>query len=124
MRRQIEKRRIEFRGTPGGAPERQVTLADGRRYTHRCSPQTFEKVAAYLDEHSAQNLKMQSLADAIEAPMTQVNVALQLLGERGLIVTDGRVVSIREGYRTAFHEHAMTEFYALIEGCPPEYGEA
>jgi len=123
MARSTEHRSIEFRGTPGGALEREVTFPDGRRYSHRCSQKVFEAVVAYIEDHQSEALKMQSLADAVDAPCTQVNVALQLLHERGLLVTSGRLGYVAEGYASAFGEHAMTEFYALIEGCPPEIRE-
>jgi len=112
MARSTENRDIEFRGTPGGALERTVRLPDGREYAHRCSKEVFEAVAGHIDEHQGEGVKMQSLADTLDVPMTQANVALQLLAERGLLETHGRL-----GYV------AMTEFYALIEGCPPEIRE-
>jgi len=120
MARPLEKRDIEFRGTPGGALERLVRLPDGKEYAHRCSRTVFEAVAAYIDDHQREGVKIKSIADAIDAPMTQVNVALQLLSERGLLETHGRLGYVAPGYAIAFHEHAMTEFFALIEGCPPE----
>lgn len=119
MRRRTERRHIEFRGSPGGALERVVTLPDGRQYIHRCSEQIFRQVAAWLDDHS-DLVTMTAIADAIDAPLTQVNVALELLKERGMLLpADGRRSHIPEGYASAFFEHAMTEFYALIEGHPP-----
>jgi len=124
MARSTENRDIEFRGTPGGALERTVRLPDGREYAHRCSKKVFEAVAGYLDEHQGEGAKMQSVAAAIDAPMTQVNVALQLLTERGMLETHGRLGYVAPGYAKALYEHAMTEFYALIEGCPPEFREA
>ena len=124
MARNIEKSDVEFRGTLGGALEREVTLPDGRQYSHRCSEQIFKAVVAHIDDHQREGVKMQSVADAIDAPMTQVNVAIQLLTERGLLITSGRLGYVAEGYATAFYEHAMTEFYALIEGYPPEFREA
>lgn len=123
MRQPLENRDIEFRGTPGGALERVVKLPDGREYVHRCSKRVFEALAGYLDEHQNEGVKIQSLADALDAPMTQVNVALQLLTERGLLETRGRLGYVTPGYASAFFEHAMTEFYALIEGHPPELHE-
>jgi len=119
MPRPLEKRDIEFRGMPGGALERAVRLPNGREYAHRCSRKSFEAVVTYIDDHQHEGVKMQSLADAIGAPMTQVNVAIQLLIERGLVESDGRTVRIAPGYAKGFYEHAMTEFDALIEGCPP-----
>ena len=127
MRRSIDERDIEFRGTPGGALERFVRLADGREYAHRCSKQVFEQVAGYLEDHQREGVKIQSISDAIDAPMTQVNVALQLLTERGLLEKPsggGRLGYVAPGYAQGFYEHAMTEFYALIEGHPPQFREA
>jgi len=124
MRRSIDNRDIEFRGTPGGALERVVKLPDGRAYAHRCSQQVFEQVAGCLEDHQREGVKIQSISDAIDAPMTQVNVALQLLTERGLLETHGRLGYVAPGYASAFFEHAMTEFYALIEGHPPQFREA
>ena len=124
MGRSIEKRDIEFRGTPGGSLERTVRLPDGREYAHRCSKEVFEAVAGYLDGHHGEGVKIQSIADALDVPMTQVNVALQLLTERGMLETHGRLGYVAPGYASAFHEHAMTEFWALIEGCPPEFRDA
>ena len=120
----IEKHDIEFRGTPGGALERAVRLHDGREYTHRCSRKTFEAVVAYIDDHQRDGVKITSIADAIEVPMTQVNVALQLLAERGLLQRHGRLGYVAPGYAAAFFEHAMTEFCALIEGYPPELADS
>ena len=110
--------------SPGGALERIVRLSDGREYAHRCSKEVFEAVASHLDEHQGEGVKIQSIADAIDAPMTQVNVALQLLTERGMLESHGRLGDVATGYASAFYEHAMTEFYALIEGHPPEFREA
>ena len=123
MRRSLENREVTFRGTPGGLLERCVKRPDGREYAHRCSKEVFEAVAGHIDEHQGEGVKMQSLADTLDVPMTQVNVALQLLAERGLLETHGRLGYVAPGYAKAFYEHAMTEFYALIEGCPPEIRE-
>ena len=123
MRRSLERRNIEFQGTPGGVLERVVKLPDGREYAHRCSKEVFEAVAGHLDEHQGEGVKIQSIADPLDVPMTQVNVALQLLTERGLLETHGRLGYVAPGYASAFFEHAMTEFYALIEGHPPEFRE-
>ena len=124
MGRSTEKRDIQFRGTPGGALERTVKLPDGREYAHRCSRRVFEAVAGHLAEHQSEGVKIRSLADALDAPNTQVNVALQLLTDRGLLETHGRLGYVAPGYAGAFYEHAMTEFCALIEGHPPEFHDA
>jgi len=124
MTRSIENRQIEFRGTPGGLLERAVKLPDGREYAHRCSQKVFEAVAAHIEDHQAEGVKIQSVSDAVNAATTQVGVALALLTERGLLETHGRLGYAAPGYAEMFFEHAMTEFYALIEGCPPEFHDA
>ena len=119
-RHPLKQRDITFGGTPAGMLERTVTLHDGRAYTHRCCREIFEAVAGYLDEHQDEGVTMNSLADAVDAPMTQVNVALQLLTERGLLEAHSRLNYVAPGYADGFYEHALTEFLALIEGYPPE----
>ncbi len=90
MRRRTENRTIEFRGSPGGALECVVTLHDGWQYIHRCSEQILRQVAAWLDDHT-ELVTTTSIADAIDAPLTQVNVALELLKECGMLApVDGR----------------------------------
>ena len=121
MRHSLEHRDIEFKGTRGGVLERVVKLPDGREYAHRCSKAVFEAVAGHIDEHQGDGVKIQSIADTLDVPMTQVNVVLQLLTERGMLETHGRLGYVAPGYANAFYEHAMTEFYALIEGHPPEF---
>lgn len=121
MARPLDKRDVAFQGTPGGALQRVVKLPDGRTYAHRCSKQVFEAVAGHLDEHPREGVTIQALADTLDAPMTQVNVALQLLSERGLLESHDRLGYVAPGYASAFFEHAMTEFHALIEGHPPEF---
>lgn len=123
MRQPTQNRVVEFRGTPGGALERVVKLHGGRQDLHRCSREVFEAVAGYLDDHSRDDVKLMSLADALDAPKTQVNMALELLIERGMLKAraDGRLSRVTPGYASAFYEHAMTEFWALIEGHPPEF---
>ena len=121
MRHSLEHRDIEFKGTCGGVLERVVKLSDGREYAHRCSKAVFEAVAGHIDEHQGDGVKIQSIADTLDVPMTQVNVVLQLLTERGMLETHGRLGYVAPGYANAFYEHAMTEFYALIEGHPPEF---
>jgi hypothetical protein len=67
---------------------------------------------------------MNSLADDVDAPMTQVNVALQLLTERGMLESHSRLSYIAPGYADGFYEHAMVELLALLEGHLPEFRES
>ena len=121
MRRTTENRQVEFRGTRGGALEREVKLADGREYTHRCSQQAFERIVGHIDDHIEESFTVFGTAEALDIPYTQATVAIDLLDERGMLTTEGRRRYVADGYRAAFYEHAMTEFHALAAGHPPEH---
>ena len=118
MRRNFTNRIIEHRVVDDHL-ERQVTLPNGRSYMHRCSKKVFQDVAYYLLEHPTRALTMSSVASAIDAPFTQVNVALELLKERGILETRRRLSYVGECYRDVVYEHAMVEFLALEAGQPP-----
>ena len=121
MRRHTERRHIEFHPSPGGALERIVTRPDGQRYTHRCSEAVFTDLARYLDDHVGQELTCQGVATEIGATYSNVQAGWDLLLERGMLVdANAKRKQVASGYRSAFFEHAMTEFYAIIEGHPPE----
>lgn len=117
MARLIEQRKIDY-SVVGDVLVRDVTLADGRTYTHRCSKKVFEEVCFYIEEHSHQGLTLGSIAEAIDAPYTQVNVVLELLKDRGMVEVRGR-----RSYMAmdCVHIHAMVEFYALAEGVAPTF---
>jgi len=95
-----------------GVLVRQVTLPDGRTYTHRCTRQVFEEVAHHVDEQGSEGVTLDPLAEALDAPSTQVNVALEFLKERGCVVTRGR-----RNYpaSSGVFEDAMIEFCYLAE---------
>lgn len=92
-----------------------VSGADGRSYTHRCARQTFETVAHAVDETPAQGegASFQAIARRENLPFTQVNVALEFLKERGIVVVRGR-----RSYPSSIcaFEDAMAEFMFLAEG--------
>ncbi len=92
---------------------RTVTLPDGRSYMHRCGREAFEAVAHGVDELGDQGVTLEPLAEALDLPNTQVNVALEFMKERGCLVTRGR-----RNYPSSdvLFEDAMTEFYALADG--------
>jgi hypothetical protein len=109
------QRDVRFEATDGYLV-RTVTFpaADGRTYAHRCPLATYELVAHAADETPTQGegITLEPLARALDVPFTQVNVALEFLKERGVLVTRHR-----RSYRasaTAF-EDAMCEFHALRE---------
>ena len=123
MRRNLEDRDIDWR-VIDGLLERSVTLHDGRSYSHRCTKAVFEQVARYIADPLAAGLTMDLIAQAINEPYTQVNVAFELLKERSILETDGRKSFVGAGYREALYEHAMTEYHALADGYPPQFRPA
>lgn len=116
MPRNLRDRGVEW-SVHDGVLQRTVTSRDGRTYVHRCSRQVFEEVCFYIEEHPKQGLTMNTIADAIDAPYTQVNITLELLKERGILDVRGR-----RSYMAmdCVHLHGMTEFLALAEGVPPQ----
>jgi hypothetical protein len=104
-------RTVEFLADDDGALKRVVQLSDGRQYVHRCTREVFEAVAfAYED---GQGHTMEEIADALNAPFTQVNVAVEFLKERGVI----EVRAKRKSYAASgcIFEDAMIEYHALLE---------
>ena len=91
-----------------------VKGADGRGYVHRCERESFGSVAwAFEEECPPSGYTLKTLAQVTGAPMTQVNVALAFLKERGCIIT-----RFRRHYpaSTFLFEDAMIEYLALAEG--------
>ncbi len=90
---------------------RTVTLSDGRQYEHRCSRENFEAVLYHLQEQGEGT--MPGIAQWLELPYTQVDVALGFLKERGCVT----VFSRRSHPASKFlFEDGMTEWYALVYG--------
>lgn len=106
-----DKRIINF-DVVDGRLVRTTILPDGRTYTHRCTRDVFENVAYAIAERAADGATLESIADAIDAPYTQVNVALEFLKERGCVVIRGRRTYPAS---TFLYEDAMTEFLYLAE---------
>jgi len=69
---------------------RTVVLPGGRCYVHRCTRETFEAVAHGVEDRAAEGVALDPLAEALDAPATQVNVALEFLKERGCVANRGR----------------------------------
>lgn len=105
------ERNVEF-AFEHGFLDRRVTFPDGRSYVHRCERAVFEVVARHLDAGGNVGETMTSIAEALDLPFTQVNVALEFLKERGCVVTRGRL-SYPAG--TFVYEDAMVELLALEE---------
>jgi hypothetical protein len=83
-----------------------------RNYVHRCTRDIFRKVAYAIEDHAAGGTTLEQIVQAIDAPYTQVNVALAFMRERGC-------VEIRR--RRTFpasdivYEDAMIEFMYLAQ---------
>ena len=88
---------------------------DGRGYTHRCDRLTYETASHAIEEAGQAGVTLEPLAEAIDAPYTQTNVALAFLKERGCLVT-----RLRRHYpaSTFLFEDAMVEYLALAEDKP------
>ena len=91
---------------------RTIVLPDGGSYVHRCMRETFEEVAHAIEERADDGVTLGPLAEAIDAPSTQVNVALEFLKERGCVIVRGRRSFPASNF---LFEDAMTEFYYLAE---------
>ena len=89
---------------------RTVVLPGGRSYVHRCTQETFEAVAHAVEDRAAEGVTLDPLAATLDAPATQVNVALEFLKERGCVTTRGR-----RNYPASnvLFEDAVTEFCYL-----------
>ncbi len=112
MRQRRQRRDVQFAVIDGRLVQT-VTPRGGRPYVHRCTRGVFEAVCRAMEACRAAGATMQTLAEAIDAPYTQVNVALEFLKERGCLET-----RLRRSYPASdvLFEDAMTEFFALAEG--------
>ncbi len=91
---------------------RQVVFPDGNSYTHRCTLETFKEVAYAIEERAKEGVTCDTLAEALDLPYTQVNVALEFMKERGCLE-----VRRRRSYPASefLFEDAMCEFTFLAE---------
>lgn len=94
-----------------GALVRSVIPRRGKAYEHRCTLETLEAVCHRFDEHGEGNT-VETIAEALDAPMTQVATALAFLLERGIIE-----VRARRNFPATIDVHldTMTEYHALRE---------
>jgi hypothetical protein len=100
--------------------EMTVTFPDASQsgYVHRCTRDIFREVAFTIEQHAAPGprgsggVTLNDLVAAMDAPFTQVNVALSFMKERGCVE-----VRHRRSYPAsdALYEDAMIEFSYLAE---------
>jgi len=94
-----------------GALVRSVIPRRGKPYEHRCTLELFEAVCHRFDEHGEGDT-VETIAKAIDAPITQVATALAFLLERGIVTVENR-----RNYPATIDVYldAMTEYHALRE---------
>ncbi len=86
---------------------------DSRPYVHTCTQQVYQDVAHAIDELAGCTFTGESIREAIDAPFTQVMVAMSFLRERGCITTvHGRKNAAAS---TVVYEDAMLEWHAMRE---------
>ena len=91
---------------------RQVVFPDGNSYTHRCTLETFKDVAHAIEERAEEGVTCDGLAEALDLPHTQVNVALEFMKERGCVEVRRRRTYPASNF---LFEDAMIEFTFLAE---------
>lgn len=94
--------------------EMKVVFTDNtaRDYVHRCTRDIFREVAFTIEEKAAGGTTLEDLVAAMDAPFTQVNVALAFMKERGCVE-----VRMRRTFpaSAALYEDAMVEFCYLVD---------
>ena len=86
MRRRPSGREVQFE-VADGRLVRTVRFPDGGGYVHRCTQAIYEAVAHAAEETSDSGATLDVLAEKLDAPFTQVAVALDFLKEQGCVVT-------------------------------------
>ena len=92
---------------------RSVTPARGTPYQHTCDKDVYESVAHAIDELNGASFTGEEIRQSIQAPFTQVFVALAFLRERSCIVPAHRQKSVAATNDT--YLDAMIEWHALRE---------
>ena len=92
---------------------RRVVPTRGNPYAHSCTKTVYDDVAWAIEQAGAGTFTLESVRDAIDAPCTQVAVAMAFLKERSCIVP------ARERRHKAasdfVYEDALIEWHALRE---------
>jgi len=111
----MTRERIEtFSVARDGMLVRSVVPRRGRAYEHRCSLESLKAVCHRFDEHG-QGDTVETIAAAIDVPITQVATTLAFLLERGIVLVENR-----RNYPATIDVYldAMTEYHALAEHAP------
>ncbi|MAX23025.1 MAG: hypothetical protein CMJ19_00860 [Phycisphaeraceae bacterium] len=83
-----------------------------RDYVHRCSRDVFREVAYTIEDYAAGGTTLDQIVQAIDAPYTQVNVALGFMKERGCVEVHHRRIFPASDI---VYEDAMIEFMHLAD---------
>ncbi len=97
----------------GNVMARSVVPRRGTPYRHTCDLDVFTDVAHAIDGLGGEPFTLESVRAALDAPFTQVAVAIAFLKERGCIVPGPRRSSVAA--TGSVHLDAMTEWHALRE---------
>ena len=100
---------MEFRIDSSGAIVRTVSIPGNPiPYVHRCEAETFRTVADAVE--TVPQIKLELIAENLDLPYTQVNVALEFMKDRGCLGTEGRKTFLVSKFT---YEDCLTEYYAL-----------
>lgn len=112
MPRNRQQRDVTFR-VQDDHLEMHVTFAylPDRNYMHRCTRDVFREVAYAIEDHAAGGTTLEQIVQAIDAPYTQVNVALAFMKERGCVEVRRRIYPTSD----IVYEDAMIEFMHLAQ---------
>jgi hypothetical protein len=92
---------------------RSVVPKRGTPYQHTCDKDVFEAVAHAIDELDGATFTYEEVRQTLDAPFTQVAVAIAFLRERGIIETAQRRRSVAA--TNDLYLDAMIEWHALRE---------
>ena len=95
---------------------RSVIPKRGEPYRHTCDMDVYEAVAHAVDDLNGASFTYEEIRKSIDAPFTQVAVAIAFLKERGCIVLAHRRRSVAAAGAGCVHLDAMIEWHALPEG--------
>lgn len=95
---------------------RTVTPRSGQTYEHSCTEQVYQEMAHAIDALDGAAFTGDSIRVQIDAPFTQVAVAVAFMRERGCLAPERRRRS--SAASDLVFEDAMIEWHALREGAP------
>jgi hypothetical protein len=102
----IEDGLLVRRVTPSATSRRQ-----SKPYAHTCTQTVYEEVAYAIDDLEGATFTGESIRETIDAPFTQVMVAMAFLRERGCITSAHGRKNVPAS--TFLYEDAMLEWHAM-----------